>query len=194
MEWEPIGWSGTIAEYLRSCKVSKIQELRKVVRSRGVQFVVVSAPFVVTIRIVFWGVRVGLGHGISNCPKLEDTQRRQMASHRGADDRGGGYWALPSVVGIYGLVGVLYNLVSIWAYKFMEVSTAIEARLCSSEIYDREVIGMTYRVWSAESCWCCYSFVSHLHDHRTQSLYSYTNSQTTTHLYHHIHTQDDQSS
>ncbi|KAF9001989.1 P-loop containing nucleoside triphosphate hydrolase protein [Cyathus striatus] len=31
----------------------------------------------------------GLGHGISNCPKLEDTQRRQMASHR-ADD-GGGY-------------------------------------------------------------------------------------------------------
>ncbi|KAG1749160.1 P-loop containing nucleoside triphosphate hydrolase protein [Suillus paluster] len=31
----------------------------------------------------------GLGHGISNCPKLEDAQRRQMASHR-ADD-GGGY-------------------------------------------------------------------------------------------------------
>ncbi|KAF9810820.1 hypothetical protein IEO21_06768 [Rhodonia placenta] len=31
----------------------------------------------------------GLGHGISNCPKLEDTQRRQMASHRGSDDRGG---------------------------------------------------------------------------------------------------------
>ncbi|KAL0947470.1 hypothetical protein HGRIS_013575 [Hohenbuehelia grisea] len=31
----------------------------------------------------------GLGHSISNCPKLEDTQRRQMASHRGADD--GGY-------------------------------------------------------------------------------------------------------
>ncbi|GBE82546.1 ATP-dependent RNA helicase DBP2 [Sparassis crispa] len=31
----------------------------------------------------------GLGHGISNCPKLEDTQRRQMASHRGEDDRGG---------------------------------------------------------------------------------------------------------
>ncbi|THG99032.1 hypothetical protein EW026_g3239 [Hermanssonia centrifuga] len=31
----------------------------------------------------------GLGHGISNCPKLEDTQRRQMASHRGDDDRGG---------------------------------------------------------------------------------------------------------
>ena len=30
----------------------------------------------------------GLGHGISNCPKLEDTQRRQMASHRG-DDIGG---------------------------------------------------------------------------------------------------------
>ncbi|KAF8964643.1 P-loop containing nucleoside triphosphate hydrolase protein [Flammula alnicola] len=32
----------------------------------------------------------GLGHGISNCPKLEDAQRRQMASHRTADD-GGGY-------------------------------------------------------------------------------------------------------
>ncbi|KAI0637294.1 DEAD-domain-containing protein [Trametes polyzona] len=31
----------------------------------------------------------GLGHGISNCPKLEDTQRRQMASHRISDDRGG---------------------------------------------------------------------------------------------------------
>ncbi|KAF9501213.1 DEAD-domain-containing protein [Pleurotus eryngii] len=33
----------------------------------------------------------GLGHGISNCPKLEDTQRRQMASHRAADDAGGGF-------------------------------------------------------------------------------------------------------
>ncbi|KAG5643897.1 DEAD-box ATP-dependent RNA helicase 35 [Asterophora parasitica] len=32
----------------------------------------------------------GLGHGISNCPKLEDVKRREMASHRGADD-GGGY-------------------------------------------------------------------------------------------------------
>ncbi|KAG9018914.1 DEAD-box ATP-dependent RNA helicase 35 [Tulasnella sp. 427] len=31
----------------------------------------------------------GLGHGISNCPKLEDTQRRQMAAHRGGDT--GGY-------------------------------------------------------------------------------------------------------
>ncbi|ESK88632.1 dead-box protein abstrakt [Moniliophthora roreri MCA 2997] len=31
----------------------------------------------------------GLGHGISNCPKLEETQRRQMASHRTTDD--GGY-------------------------------------------------------------------------------------------------------
>ncbi|KAI9508469.1 P-loop containing nucleoside triphosphate hydrolase protein [Russula earlei] len=31
----------------------------------------------------------GLGHGISNCPKLEDTQRRQMASHRTSDDKGG---------------------------------------------------------------------------------------------------------
>ncbi|KAI0747791.1 P-loop containing nucleoside triphosphate hydrolase protein [Daedaleopsis nitida] len=31
----------------------------------------------------------GLGHGISNCPKLEDTQRRQMASHRVSDDRDG---------------------------------------------------------------------------------------------------------
>ncbi|EJD08529.1 P-loop containing nucleoside triphosphate hydrolase protein [Fomitiporia mediterranea MF3/22] len=32
----------------------------------------------------------GLGHGISLCPKLEDSQRRQMASHR-ADDMGGNY-------------------------------------------------------------------------------------------------------
>ncbi|KAI0003293.1 P-loop containing nucleoside triphosphate hydrolase protein [Russula compacta] len=31
----------------------------------------------------------GLGHGISNCPKLEDTQRRQMASHRTSHDTGG---------------------------------------------------------------------------------------------------------
>ncbi|KAF8522148.1 DEAD-domain-containing protein [Hysterangium stoloniferum] len=30
----------------------------------------------------------GLGHGISNCPKLEDATKRQMASHRG-DDIGG---------------------------------------------------------------------------------------------------------
>ncbi|KAL0578431.1 hypothetical protein V5O48_003581 [Marasmius crinis-equi] len=33
----------------------------------------------------------GLGHGISNCPKLEETQRRQMASHRTTDDGGGGF-------------------------------------------------------------------------------------------------------
>ena len=33
---------------------------------------------------------IGLGHNISNCPKLEDTQRRQMALHR-ADRGGGGY-------------------------------------------------------------------------------------------------------
>jgi len=32
----------------------------------------------------------GLGHGISNCPKLEDTLRKQVASHRTAED-GGGY-------------------------------------------------------------------------------------------------------
>lgn len=35
-------------------------------------------------------VAIGLGHGISNCPKLEDVQRRQMASQRAAHD-GGGY-------------------------------------------------------------------------------------------------------
>ncbi|KAI0043555.1 DEAD-domain-containing protein [Auriscalpium vulgare] len=33
----------------------------------------------------------GLGHGISNCPKLEDAQRRTMASHRSSQDVGGGY-------------------------------------------------------------------------------------------------------
>lgn len=32
----------------------------------------------------------GLGHGISNCPKLEDTQRRTMAAHRSSEG-GGGY-------------------------------------------------------------------------------------------------------
>jgi len=33
----------------------------------------------------------GLGHSISNCPKLEDAQRRQMASHRQVGNEGGGY-------------------------------------------------------------------------------------------------------
>jgi hypothetical protein len=33
----------------------------------------------------------GLGHGISQCPKLEDAQRRQNASHRAANEGGGGY-------------------------------------------------------------------------------------------------------
>ncbi|KIJ17227.1 hypothetical protein PAXINDRAFT_112075 [Paxillus involutus ATCC 200175] len=33
----------------------------------------------------------GLGHGISNCPKLEDAQRRQMASHRATHGDEGGY-------------------------------------------------------------------------------------------------------
>jgi len=32
----------------------------------------------------------GLGHAISNCPKLEETQRRQMAAHRTVDT-GGAY-------------------------------------------------------------------------------------------------------
>ncbi|KZO95875.1 DEAD-domain-containing protein [Calocera viscosa TUFC12733] len=32
----------------------------------------------------------GLGHGISNCPKLEEEQRRKMASQRGGGDAGGG--------------------------------------------------------------------------------------------------------
>ncbi|TFK72589.1 DEAD-domain-containing protein [Pluteus cervinus] len=31
----------------------------------------------------------GLGHVISNCPKLNENHRRQMASHRGEDDKGG---------------------------------------------------------------------------------------------------------
>ncbi|KAN0075310.1 P-loop containing nucleoside triphosphate hydrolase protein [Tylopilus felleus] len=33
----------------------------------------------------------GLGHGISNCPKLEDAQRRQMASQRAVHVDSGGY-------------------------------------------------------------------------------------------------------
>jgi ATP-dependent RNA helicase DDX41 len=36
-------------------------------------------------------LRSGLGHGISNCPKLEDAQRRQMASHRATHGDEGGY-------------------------------------------------------------------------------------------------------
>lgn len=35
------------------------------------------------------GVCGGLGHGISNCPKLEESKRREMAAHRGAHDVGG---------------------------------------------------------------------------------------------------------
>ena len=31
----------------------------------------------------------GLGHGISSCPKLEDAQRRQMASQRAVQGEGG---------------------------------------------------------------------------------------------------------
>lgn len=30
----------------------------------------------------------GLGHTIANCPKLEDTQRRTMASHKFSDTGG----------------------------------------------------------------------------------------------------------
>jgi len=33
----------------------------------------------------------GLGHSVSNCPKLEDNMRRTNASHRTRDDGGGGY-------------------------------------------------------------------------------------------------------
>ena len=33
----------------------------------------------------------GLGHTILTCPKLEESQRRTVAGHRGADERGGGY-------------------------------------------------------------------------------------------------------
>jgi hypothetical protein len=45
--------------------------------------------FIRTTTIVTHRV-AGLGHGISNCPKLEDTLRKQVASHRTAED-GGGY-------------------------------------------------------------------------------------------------------
>ena len=40
----------------------------------------------VSFSIIF----LGLGHGISNCPKLEETQRRQLAAHRTVDT-GGAY-------------------------------------------------------------------------------------------------------
>lgn len=41
--------------------------------------------------VVIFTLFAGLGHGISNCPKLEDAQRRQMASQRAAHGDGGGY-------------------------------------------------------------------------------------------------------
>ena len=41
-------------------------------------------------RVIFT-LCTGLGHGISNCPKLEDAQRRQMASQRAVHGDGGGY-------------------------------------------------------------------------------------------------------
>ena len=62
----------------------------KAARSRDAQSVAVrniSLIFCTRRTYVFY---LGLGHGISNCPKLEDAQRRQMASMRSAQD-GGAY-------------------------------------------------------------------------------------------------------
>lgn len=79
----------TATEFLPSCKVSKIRGSARVPRSQAVQCVEVSRSSLPVLLPVDRSLLPGLGHGISNCPKLEDTQRRQMASHRISDDRGG---------------------------------------------------------------------------------------------------------
>ena len=56
---------------------------------RDARSVEVSETFILTVTYLLISA-IGLGHNISNCPKLEDTQRRQMALHR-ADRGGGGY-------------------------------------------------------------------------------------------------------
>ena len=66
-----------------------IHELYKEVLLRAVLFVVVNLTFITSL-FMYLTRAPGLGHGISNCPKLEDAQRRQMASHRTTDE-GGGY-------------------------------------------------------------------------------------------------------
>jgi hypothetical protein len=72
---------------LLSCRQLKILGLHKVQHWRVVQFAEASRRFCSILRLV-WQPILGLGHGISNCPKLEDAQRRQMASHR-VEDTGG---------------------------------------------------------------------------------------------------------
>lgn len=42
----------------------------------------------VPLRELAFTIIAGLGHGISNCPKQEEAQRRQIASHR-VQDMGG---------------------------------------------------------------------------------------------------------
>ena len=75
-------------EFHRSCRASRIRGSHKGARSRVAPSAAVNF-LVCGFRFVKLTLRTGLGHGISNCPKLEDTQRRQMASHRISDDRGG---------------------------------------------------------------------------------------------------------
>ena len=77
------------SEFHRSCKPSTTLAWRKGPRSRAVLSVEVGP--VVTFSSRAAHVASGLGHGISNCPKLEDVQRRQMASQRAVHDGGGGY-------------------------------------------------------------------------------------------------------
>lgn len=74
--------------YPHSWRRSKIPVLSKVVHSKDVRSVAVrpSQPLSVNLH---WNAVAGLGHGISNCPKQEEAQRRQIASHRVQDI--GGY-------------------------------------------------------------------------------------------------------
>ncbi|KAF7796788.1 hypothetical protein EIP86_007972 [Pleurotus ostreatoroseus] len=76
----------------------------------------------------------GLGHGISNCPKLEDTQRRQMASHRGGDDMGGVPFSLPYIPSfdlVRGLQSALPLLPSSASFFFHLYGTWFQMVFCT---------------------------------------------------------------
>jgi ATP-dependent RNA helicase DDX41 len=78
-------------EFHHSCRVSKIPGQPREDHSKDVLSVEVHSDCI-SYRL-HWKLTLssGLGHGISTCPKLEDTQRRQMASLRAGQDDTGGY-------------------------------------------------------------------------------------------------------
>lgn len=76
--------------FRHSCKASKILGRHKAAHSRAARSAVVYNLSYLSAAILtnpFY--IIGLGHGISNCPKREDAQRRQVASMRSAQDVGG---------------------------------------------------------------------------------------------------------